>query len=66
MVLVSDSLSVVFVLIFFFSRRVIFTVVSKLSLCLLLQQVIAQLGQLHVFWASPALCTSSPDNLEPG
>lgn len=51
---------------FFFSRRVIFTVVSKLSLCLLLQQVIAQLGQLHVFWASPALCTSSPDNLEPG
>lgn len=51
---------------FFSSRRVIFTVVSKLSFCLHLQQVIAQLGQLHVFWASPALCTSSPDNLEPG
>lgn len=44
----SDPLSLVFVLIFF-SRRVIFTVVSKLSFCLHLQQVIAQLGELHIF-----------------
>lgn len=45
----SDPLSLVFVLIFFFSRRVIFTVVSKLSFCLRLQQVIAQLRELHVY-----------------
>lgn len=43
--------------------------VSKLSFCLHLQQVIAQLGKLHIFWAvpAPALCRSppavwSPDN----
>lgn len=44
----SDPLSLVFVLIFF-SRRVIFTAVSELSFSLHLQQVIAQLGELHIF-----------------
>lgn len=64
----SDPLSLVFVLIFFFSRRVIFTVVSKLSFCLHLQQVIAQLGELHVVWAvmAPALCRRSPGSLRMG
>jgi len=43
-------------------------VVSKLPFCLHLQQVIAQLGELHIFGAvlAPALCRSSPGNLEPG
>lgn len=36
--------------------------VSKLSFWLHLQQVIAQLGELHVVWAvmAPALCNAPP------
>lgn len=68
MVLDSDPLSLVFVLISVFSRRVIFTVVSNLSSCPHLQQVIAQLSELHISRAllALALCRSSPGNLEPG
>lgn len=39
--------------------------VSKLSFCLHLQQVIAQLGELHIFGA-PAPCRSSPGGVKPG
>lgn len=64
----SDPLSLVFVLIFFFSRSVIFTVVSEPSFCLHLQSVIAQLRELPICWAVlvPALCRSSWGGPKPG